>query len=127
MAGVVGRRLPGGGALPPGRNGISRRSTHRAGLPRRLGLLLLGLLLVTGHMAVGTTAFGYQAPTFTNGTGTTSGLTVSATASGFTTTIGTVGDPVVVRGTSPALLGWLTGRSGGEAVEGAGTLRLPSL
>lgn len=47
--------------------------------------------------------------------------------SGSTTTVGSVGEPVVVRGTAPALLGWITGRSGGDAVDGAGGLRLPSL
>ncbi len=47
--------------------------------------------------------------------------------SGFTSTVGSVGSPVVVRGPAPALLGWLTGRSGADTVEGAGGLVLPSL
>ncbi|WP_170854092.1 maleylpyruvate isomerase family mycothiol-dependent enzyme [Microlunatus flavus] len=48
-------------------------------------------------------------------------------SSGFTTTVGSVGGPVVVRGSAPALLGWLTGRTDPDAVEGAGGLRMPSL
>ena len=47
--------------------------------------------------------------------------------SGSTTTVGSVGEPVVVHGTAAALLGWITGRAGGDAVDGAGGLRLPSL
>jgi maleylpyruvate isomerase len=44
-----------------------------------------------------------------------------------TTTVGSVGEPLVVRGTAAACLGWLTGRSEPDAVEGAGGLRVPSL
>jgi maleylpyruvate isomerase len=47
--------------------------------------------------------------------------------SGFTTTVGKVGDGVVVRGPAPALLGWLTGRLDASAVYGARGLRLPTL
>jgi maleylpyruvate isomerase len=47
--------------------------------------------------------------------------------SGFTTTVGRVGPGVVVRGSAPALLGWLTGRLDADAVAGANGLRLPSL
>jgi maleylpyruvate isomerase len=45
---------------------------------------------------------------------------------GFTTAIGTVGDPVSVHGSSANLLGWLTGRIDGSAVTGGDELRLPA-
>ena len=44
-----------------------------------------------------------------------------------TTTVGSVGAPVVVTGSAPTLLGWLTGRVDASAVDGAGRLRLPTL
>lgn len=44
-----------------------------------------------------------------------------------TTTVGSVGEPVVVRGSAAACLGWLTGRSEPDVVEGAGGLRVPTL
>lgn len=49
------------------------------------------------------------------------------TDSGFTTTVGQVGPPLVVSGTAPALVGWLTNRLDPGAVSGADGLRLPSL
>ncbi|MET1007339.1 MAG: maleylpyruvate isomerase family mycothiol-dependent enzyme [Propionibacteriaceae bacterium] len=45
--------------------------------------------------------------------------------SGMTLVIGADGDPVEVRGSSPALLGWLTGRGTGDGVTGANDLQLP--
>ena len=47
--------------------------------------------------------------------------------SGFTTTVGQVGPGLVVSGSAPALLGWLTNRLGPDAVTGANGLRVPSL
>ena len=47
--------------------------------------------------------------------------------SGFTTTVGRVGDPLVVSGSAPALVGWLTNRLEPSAVSGTSGLRLPSL
>jgi hypothetical protein len=42
-------------------------------------------------------------------------------------TVGSVGEPIVIRGSSPALLGWLLKRLDGSAVEGDKGLQLPSL
>ncbi|WP_344741682.1 maleylpyruvate isomerase family mycothiol-dependent enzyme [Microlunatus spumicola] len=47
--------------------------------------------------------------------------------SGFSTTVGQVGDGLVVHGTAPALVGWLTNRLEPDAVAGTRGLRLPSL
>jgi maleylpyruvate isomerase len=49
------------------------------------------------------------------------------TDSGFSTTVGQVGEGLVVRGPAPALVGWLTNRLGPDAVPGTRGLRLPSL
>ncbi len=49
------------------------------------------------------------------------------TDSGGTTTVGRVGDGIVVHGPAPALVGWLTNRLGPDAVPGTRGLRLPSL
>jgi maleylpyruvate isomerase len=46
--------------------------------------------------------------------------------SGFTTTIGSVGEPVAVSGSSGDLLGWLLSRTDASAVSGADGLRLPA-
>ena len=46
--------------------------------------------------------------------------------SGFTTVVGSVGEPVVVSGSGAQLLGWLLGRNDGSAVTGADGLRLPA-
>lgn len=46
--------------------------------------------------------------------------------SGFTIAVGNVGDAIVVDGTAPALLGWLTNRLDGSAVTGAEGLVLPN-
>jgi maleylpyruvate isomerase len=45
--------------------------------------------------------------------------------SGFTTAIGSAGDPVAVSGSSANLLGWLLGRTDASAVTGGDGLRLP--
>jgi maleylpyruvate isomerase len=45
--------------------------------------------------------------------------------SGFTTTVGSAGDPVAVRGNSAELLGWLMGRIDASAIAGGNGLRLP--
>jgi maleylpyruvate isomerase len=45
--------------------------------------------------------------------------------SGFTTTIGSVGDPVAVSGDTAKLLGWLMGRTDASAVNGGDGLQLP--
>lgn len=47
--------------------------------------------------------------------------------SGFTTTVGQVGEPLVVHAPAPALVGWLTNRLEPDAVPGTRGLRLPSL
>ena len=47
--------------------------------------------------------------------------------SGFTSTVGRVGEALVVHGSAPALVGWLTNRLDPEAVSGTRGLRLPSL
>ena len=47
--------------------------------------------------------------------------------SGFSTTVGQVGDGLAVHGSAPALVGWLTNRLEPDAVSGARGLRLPSL
>lgn len=47
--------------------------------------------------------------------------------SGFSTTVGQVGDGLVVHGPAPALVGWLTNRLEPDAVRGTRGLRLPSL
>lgn len=47
--------------------------------------------------------------------------------SGFTITVGSVGDPIVIRGSSPALLGWVTRRVDASAVTGDEGLQLPSI
>ena len=47
--------------------------------------------------------------------------------SGFTTTLGQVGPGLVVHGSAPALVGWLTNRLDPDAVSGTRGLRLPSL
>ena len=44
---------------------------------------------------------------------------------GFTLALGNSGRPTLVRGTAPALLGWLTGRLDAGAVRGGEDLRLP--
>ena len=46
--------------------------------------------------------------------------------SGFTTTVGSVGEPVAVSGSSGDLLGWLLSRTDASAVSGADGLRLPA-
>jgi maleylpyruvate isomerase len=46
--------------------------------------------------------------------------------SGLTLTLGSVGEPVVVTGSSPNLLGWLMSRTDTSAVTGGGGLRLPA-
>ena len=45
--------------------------------------------------------------------------------SGFTITLGSVGEPIAIRGTSANLLGWVLGRLGRSAVRGDEGLRLP--
>ncbi len=45
---------------------------------------------------------------------------------GFTTTVGSVGEPLAVSGSSAPLLGWLMGRTDASALEGAGELELPA-
>ncbi|GAA3708564.1 maleylpyruvate isomerase family mycothiol-dependent enzyme [Microlunatus aurantiacus] len=47
--------------------------------------------------------------------------------SGFRTTLGSSGDARRVTGSSPALLGWLTGRAGPDTVSGTDGLVLPGL
>ena len=47
--------------------------------------------------------------------------------SGFTSTLGQVGPGLVVHGSAPALVGWLTNRLEPDAVDGTRGLRLPSL
>lgn len=49
------------------------------------------------------------------------------TSSGMTIAVGSAGAPIVIRGTSPALLGWLLNRLDGSAVQGDEGLQLPSL
>jgi maleylpyruvate isomerase len=44
---------------------------------------------------------------------------------GVTTTVGSVGEPFAVSGSSAHLLGWLTGRTDASALAGAGELQLP--
>jgi len=46
--------------------------------------------------------------------------------SGFTTAVGSVGEPVAVSGSSAQLLGWLLGRNDASAVTGADGLQLPA-
>jgi maleylpyruvate isomerase len=46
--------------------------------------------------------------------------------SGFTTAVGSAGDPVAVSGSSANLLGWLLGRTDASAVIGGDGLRLPA-
>jgi maleylpyruvate isomerase len=46
--------------------------------------------------------------------------------SGFTTTVGSVGEPVAVSGSSGDLLGWLLSRTDASVVSGADGLRLPA-
>jgi maleylpyruvate isomerase len=46
--------------------------------------------------------------------------------SGFTTAVGSAGDPVAVSGSSANLLGWLLGRTDASAVTGGDGLRLPA-
>jgi maleylpyruvate isomerase len=46
--------------------------------------------------------------------------------SGFTTTVGSVGEPVAVSGSSGDLLGWLLSRTDASAVSGADGLTLPA-
>lgn len=50
-----------------------------------------------------------------------------ASESGFTLSLGSSGDHRRVSGSSPALLGWLTGRAAPESVDGSGGLVLPGL
>jgi maleylpyruvate isomerase len=45
--------------------------------------------------------------------------------SGLTATVGTVGEPAAVSGSSVGLVGWLLGRTDGSGVTGAGGLQLP--
>ena len=45
---------------------------------------------------------------------------------GFTTTVGSVGEPLAVSGSSAHLLGWLTGRTDASALAGVGELQLPA-
>jgi maleylpyruvate isomerase len=46
--------------------------------------------------------------------------------SGFTTAVGSVGEPVAVSGSSAALLGWLMGRTDASTIRGGEGLRLPA-
>jgi maleylpyruvate isomerase len=46
--------------------------------------------------------------------------------SGLTATVGTVGEPVAVSGSSVGLVGWLLSRTDGSAITGAGGLQLPA-
>jgi maleylpyruvate isomerase len=46
--------------------------------------------------------------------------------SGFTVTVGSVGEPVAVSGSSANLLGWLTSRTDASAVSGGSGLQLPA-
>jgi maleylpyruvate isomerase len=46
--------------------------------------------------------------------------------SGFTTAVGSAGDPVPVKGSSVNLLGWLLGRTDASAVTGGDRLQLPA-
>jgi maleylpyruvate isomerase len=46
--------------------------------------------------------------------------------SGFSTTMGNVGDPVAVSGSSAQLLGWLLGRTDASTISGGEDLRLPA-
>jgi len=46
--------------------------------------------------------------------------------SGFRQTVGSSGDEVTVSGTSAALLGWLTGRTGTSSLTGTADIRLPA-
>ncbi|HET9303074.1 MAG TPA: maleylpyruvate isomerase family mycothiol-dependent enzyme, partial [Propionibacteriaceae bacterium] len=46
--------------------------------------------------------------------------------SGFTTVVGSVGEPVAVSGSAAQLLGWLLGRNDGSAVTGADGIQLPA-
>jgi maleylpyruvate isomerase len=45
--------------------------------------------------------------------------------SGFTITVGSIGNPVAVSGDSAKLLGWLMGRNNASAITGGGELQLP--
>ncbi|MCW2810308.1 MAG: hypothetical protein JWP61_766 [Friedmanniella sp.] len=45
---------------------------------------------------------------------------------GFVCTVGSSGEPRVVSGSSPELLGWLSGRTDGSALQGTGGLVLPA-
>ena len=45
---------------------------------------------------------------------------------GITTTLGSVGEPIAVTGSSAHLLGWLMGRTDTSAVTGGSGLRLPA-
>jgi len=45
---------------------------------------------------------------------------------GFTTTVGSAGEPVAVSGSSTHLLGWLMGRTGASSLTGTGELQLPA-
>jgi maleylpyruvate isomerase len=45
---------------------------------------------------------------------------------GFTTTVGRLGEPVAVSGSSPQLLGWILSRTDDSALTGARGLRLPA-
>jgi maleylpyruvate isomerase len=45
--------------------------------------------------------------------------------SGFTITVGSIGNPVAVSGDSAKLLGWLMGRTNASAITGGGELQLP--
>jgi maleylpyruvate isomerase len=45
---------------------------------------------------------------------------------GFTTTVGSAGEPVAVSGTSAHLLGWLIGRTDASSLTGTGELQLPA-
>ena len=45
---------------------------------------------------------------------------------GFTTTVGSAGEPIAISGGSAHLLGWLLSRTDGSALTGAGGLQLPA-
>ena len=45
---------------------------------------------------------------------------------GFTTTVGSSGEPTAVSGASTQLLGWVTGRTDAAALTGAGGIQLPA-
>jgi maleylpyruvate isomerase len=46
--------------------------------------------------------------------------------SGSTVTVGSVGEPIAISGSSANLLGWLMGRTDASAITGGGGLQLPA-